>query len=117
MKITNIILDESNPSIALAFETEPPMSDAVFKKLQSMGMADCFRFKNGRLLMPSQYFDEIDPAFRQWAEARLTKAEDHVAQDDNSATDARHDFVKMISERTGIPFSKSAHNAGDTDKK
>jgi hypothetical protein len=104
MKIVSI---NTGPSATnekqISFDTDPPLTREVFDLYSLIvGRGNMFTMQNG-LLTASNI--NIDPRYLAQAADSLTEAERQIENAKAKAIQAREDFLKKLSEKTGIPLA------------
>jgi hypothetical protein len=102
MKIVSI---NTGPSVTnekqISFNTDPPLTREVFDLYSLIvGRGNMFTLQNG-LLTTSNV--NIDPRYLAQAADSLTEAERQIENAKAKAIQVRQDFLKKLSEKTGIP--------------
>jgi hypothetical protein len=86
----------------ISFDTDPPLTREVFDLYSLIvGRGNMFTMQNG-LLTTSNI--NIDPRYLVQAADTLTEAERQIENAKAKAIQAREDFLKNLSEKTGIPL-------------
>lgn len=103
MKIVSI---NTNPSVTndkqISFNTDPPLTREVFDLYSLIvGRGNMFTLRNG-LLTTSNV--DIDPRYLTQAADSLSEAERQIETAKNKTIQARTDFLKKLSEKTGVPL-------------
>jgi hypothetical protein len=84
----------------ISFNTDPPLTREVFDMYSLIvGRGNMFTLQNGLLTASVN----IDPAYLTQAANSLTEAERQIESAKARALQARADFLKKLSEKTGIP--------------
>jgi peptidoglycan hydrolase-like amidase len=84
----------------ISFNTDPPLTREVFDMYSLMvGRGNMFTMQNG--LLTAQV--NIDPRYLTQAVDSLTEAERQIENAKAKAIQARIEFLKKLSEKTGIP--------------
>jgi hypothetical protein len=104
MKIVSI---NTGPSVTnekqISFNTDPPLTREVFDLYSLIvGRGNMFTLQNGLLTTSSV---NIDPRYLAQAADSLTEAERQIETAKAKAIQAREDFLKKLSEKTGIPVA------------
>lgn len=104
MKIVSI---NAGPSATndkqISFDTDPPLTREVFDLYSLIvGRGNMFTMQNG-LLTTSNI--NIDPRYLVQAADTLTEAERQIGNAKAKAIQTREDFLKGLSEKTGIPLA------------
>ena len=102
MKIVSI---NAGPSVTnekqISFNTDPPLTREVFDLYSLIvGRGNMFTLQNG-LLTTSNV--NIDPRYLAQAADSLSEAERQIENAKAKAIQVRQDFLKKLSEKTGIP--------------
>jgi hypothetical protein len=110
MKVVSI---NPGPSVTnekqISFDTDPPLTREVFDMYSLMvGRGNMFTLQNG-LLTTSNI--NIDPRYLAQAAETLTEAERQIENAKAKAIQAREDFLKGLSEKTGIPLPTTKPSA------
>ena len=101
MKIVSI---NTNPTATnerkISFNTDPPLTREVFDMYSLIvGRGNMFTLQNGLLTASIN----IDPRYLTQVADSLTEAERQIENAKAKAIQARTDFLKKLSEKTGIP--------------
>ena len=84
----------------IGFNTDPPLTREVFDMYSLIvGRGNMFTLQNGLLTTHVN----IDPRYLTQAADSLTEAERQIENAKAKSIDARTDFLKKLSEKTGIP--------------
>jgi hypothetical protein len=104
MKIVSINTGPSTTNEKqISFDTDPPLTREVFDLYSLIvGRGNMFTMQNG-LLTTSNI--NIDPRYLVQAADSLTEAERQIENAKAKAIQAREDFLKRLSEKTGIPLA------------
>lgn len=108
MKITEIVSSESVVRVeghrSIAFRTDPPLSDEVWKKFSEAGHHGNLWEKCDNLLVwvgPNNLTDTVVNETEQ----RLTLMENELQDQQNRATDVKQKYLDQISKQTGRPVA------------
>lgn len=104
MKIVSI---NTGPNVTnekqISFNTDPPLSREVFDLYSLIvGRGNMFTLQNGLLTTANV---NIDPKYLTQAADSLTEAERQIESAKAKAIQVREDFLKKLSEKTGIPVA------------
>jgi hypothetical protein len=104
MKIVSINVGPSATNEKqISFDTDPPLTREVFDLYSLIvGRGNMFTMQNG-LLTTSNV--NIDPRYLVQAADTLTEAERQIENAKAKAIQTREDFLKKLSEKTGIPLA------------
>lgn len=100
MKITYFDPEKSVPKESVAFITDPPLSEEVYNAFGDVGDAGSFTFENGCLVLHD--LSRLNNQFKSLIEQHLTEAERFVESKKQATTSFHQQFVKAITEKTGI---------------
>jgi hypothetical protein len=85
----------------ISFNTDPPLTREVFDLYSLIvGRGNMFTLRNGLLTTANV---NIDPRYITQAADSLTEAERQIENAKTKGIQARTDFLKKLSEKTGIP--------------
>ena len=85
----------------ISFNTDPPLTREVFDLYSLIvGRGNMFTLQNGLLTTSHVH---IEPTYLTQAQDSLTKAERQIENAKAKSIQARADFLKKLSEKTGIP--------------